>query len=422
LGGEFCVTRVVTGPTEEVRRDFAELEERSLRYLTLGPGPKTLAGDTQQLDARHQHALLAVANQRTLDLLMQIAETLNLQIESIEPSLLALSRAQAHLRNACQDASLVIQLDENVAELGICHAGRLLLDYRPGGHTNADNVADVVALHLSRLQRYLQRYHSYLDAPLKNVYLAGDVEAVARAAKKFEALGGFDIQVLEPRDLDMPWEHVDAVPGTDLAATLGTAMASYSHATAKQGPNLIESVLALQRAPLKPILIRCLMPVAAVLLIAAVLGLVRVSQWRQTNHLQAELDALAPACARATELRLQLTAAGAKLHQLNALSSQLPKADWRLVLSRISQSMPEDVWLDRLSVQDGHSATLNGASYTDNGVYDFVGYLKQVPGVADIALDGTGAGQSPTGPTTNFQLKLSLANFAAPADKEGRHD
>src|SRR3954471_11834644 len=91
LGGEYCVTRVITGPTDDVRREFAELEDRSLRYLTLGPGPKALAGNTQQLDARHQHALLAVANQRTLDHLMEISDAAGLQIESIEPSLIALS-------------------------------------------------------------------------------------------------------------------------------------------------------------------------------------------------------------------------------------------------------------------------------------------------------------------------------------------
>src|SRR4051812_43942648 len=153
LGGEFCVTRVITGPTDDVRREFAELEERSLRYLTLGPGAKALAGNTQQLDARHQHAVLAVANQRTLDHLMQIADAVGLQIESIEPSLIALSRAQAHLRSTCQQACLIIRLDEDVAELGICHHGRLLLDYRPGGHNNADNVAGIVAQHVSRLQR-----------------------------------------------------------------------------------------------------------------------------------------------------------------------------------------------------------------------------------------------------------------------------
>jgi Tfp pilus assembly protein PilN len=422
LGGEFCVTRVITGPTEEVRREFAELEERSLSYLTLGPGPKTLAGDFQQLDARHQHALLAVANQRTLDLLMTIADSLNLQIESIEPSLLALCRFQAHLRDASSDASLLIQLDEDVAELGICHNGRLLLDYRPGGHTNAENVADVVALHLSRLQRYVERYHSYLDAPLRHVYLAGDAAGVARAAAKFEKLGLFEIHVLEPHDLEMAWQHVDNVPGTGLAATLGTAMAIYSDTTDQQGPNLIESALAQKRAPLRPILIRSLLPIAAVLLIGAALGLLRFNQWRQITGLRSELDMLAPACVRATELRLKLTAADAKLQQLEALANQLPKAAWHQVLGHIGQSMPDDVWLDRLSVQDGQSAALSGASYTDNGVYDFVGYLKQVPEVADIALEGTGVGQSPTGPTTNFELKLSLANFADQAGKEGRHD
>ena len=237
LGGEYCVTRVITGPTDDVRREFAELEERSLRYLTLGPGPKALAGNTQQLDARHQHALLAVANQRTLDQLMQVAHTVNLQIESIEPSLIALSRAQAHLKSVCQDACLIVQLDEDVAELGICHRGRLLLDYRPGGHTNAENVAGVVAQHLSRLQRYIQRYHSYLDAPIRHVYLAGDAGAVARARKKFGELPNFDVHVLEPADLDMPWKHAADVPVTALASALGTAMVLYSESTEQEGPN-----------------------------------------------------------------------------------------------------------------------------------------------------------------------------------------
>lgn len=422
LDGEFCVTRVVTGPTEDVRREFAELEERSLRYLTLGPGSKTLAADIQQLDARHQHALLAVTNQRTLELLMRIAESLNLHIDSIEPSLLALSRAQACLREACQDASLLIQLDEHGAELGICHGGRLLLDYRPGGHTNADNVANVVAQHLSRLQRYLARYHSYLHAPLKNVYLAGDASGVARAAKRFEALDGLRVHVLEPGNLAMPWEPMDAAPDTSLAAALGTALAMYSESDAQAGPNLIENARAQQRLPMRPILLRSAIPLAAVLLLAVGLGLLRLNQWRQTRGLRTELEALSPACARATELRLKLTAADAKLDQLHELAKFLPKTEWQRVLSHISQSMPDDVWLDRLSVEDGRMAALSGASYSDSGVYDFVGYLKQVPGVADIALEGTGVGQSPTGPTTNFELKLSLLNFADSTKKEGRRD
>ena len=422
LSGEFCVTRVITGPTDEVRREFAELEERSHRYLTLGPGRKALASTVEALDARHQYALLAVANQRTLDLLMQIAESVNVQIESIEPSLIALSRAQAKLRASCQEACLMIQLDENVAELGICHHGRLLLDYRPGGHTNAENVADVVAQHVSRLQRYLERYHSYLTAPLKDIYLAGDSEAVDCAKTKFAKLRDFEVHVLEPADFDMQWQHAAAAPGTDLAAALGTAMALYQAEAEAQGPNLIANTLAQLRAPMRPVLIRSLMPLAAVLVMAVTLLGLRLDQRRDIGRLSGELEQLAPARARATELRLNLLAADAKLVQLQSLDQQLPQPDLQQILDRISQSMPDDVWLDRLSFVDGRSAALSGASYTDGGVYDFVGYLKQVPDIAEIALESTGVGQSVTGPTTNFNLQLTLASLAARKEKEGSHD
>lgn len=422
LNGEFCVTRVISGATDDVRREFADLEERSLRYLTLGPGPKALAGSTQQLDARHQHAVLAVANQRTLDLLMRIAEAVGIQIECIEPSLIALSRAQAQLREPCQEACLLIQLDEGVAELGICHAGRLLLDYRPGGHTNAENVADVASRHLLRLQRYIERYHSYLDKPLQHVYLAGDVEAVTRAREKFSRLPTFQVRVLEPADIDMPWGHAGEPPETSLSAALGTAMALYPDVSKNQGPNLIETALAQLREPIRPILIRSLIPIAAVIFAAATLLFYDLRQSREIASVRDELDSLAPVCTRATELRLNLAAAEVKLTQLRALDKQLPQLDWQQVLNRLCQSMPDDVWLDRITFRDAATASLAGASYTDSSVYDFVSYLKQVPDISEIALEGTGAGQSALGPTTNFTLQLNLANLADRGEKEVHHD
>lgn len=422
LNGEFCVTRVVTGPTEDVRREFADLEERSLRYLTLGPGAKALAGCNQQLDARHQHALLAVANQRTLDVLMRIADTVGLQIECIEPSLIALSRVQAQLHEPCEEACLLIQLDEGVAELGICHAGRLLLDYRPGGHTNAENVADVASQHLSRLQRYIERYHSYLQAPLRHVYLAGDVEAVGRARQKFSRMPAFQVHVLEPVDINMPWAHAAEPPRTNLSATLGTAMAIYSDASKKHGPNLIETALAQLREPMRPILIRSLIPVAAVVFVAVLLFFYHFRQSRELAGVHAEIDELAPVCTHATELRLGLAAAEVKLTQLRALDKQLPQMDWQQVLNHLCQSMPDDVWLDRVTFRDAATASLAGASYTDSSVYDYVGYLKQVPDISEIALEGTGAGQSASGPTTNFTLQLTLASPAGHVEKEARHD
>jgi hypothetical protein len=422
LGGEFCVTRVLTGTTEDVRREFAELEERSLRYLTLGPGRKALAGSFQALDARHQYALLTVANQKTLDLLMKIAETVGFQIEAIEPSLVALSRAQANLHGGCREACLLIQVDEGAAELGICHGGRLLLDYRPGGNTNAENVADVVAQHFSRLQRYLERYHSYLNSPLTHVYLTGEPASVERARQKLAKFRQFNVEVLNPADLNSNWQHAGDMPGTNLAAALGSALLVRLDAAEQQGPNLIASTLAELRPPLRPIIIRALMPLAAVLLAATTLLVLHLRELRSITALQAEMDELAPICARATELRLKNAAADAKLAQLAALEQRLPQPNWQQIVGRITQSMPDDVWLDRFTVQDGKHARLTGASYTDSGVYDFVSNLKQVPDLAEIALEGTGVGQSPTGPTTNFDLQLTLANFAGRNESEKSHD
>jgi Tfp pilus assembly protein PilN len=173
---------------------------------------------------------------------------------------------------------------------------------------------------------------------------------------------------------------------------------------------------------MRPILIRSLLPVAAVLLIAAMVLALHLYQRREINALATELEGLMPVCARATELRLQLVAAESKLVQLQGLEKTLPHPKWQQILNRISQSMPDGVWLDRLAFHDLRSAAISGASYTDGGVYDFVGYLKKVPEIAEIALEGTGAGQSPTGPTTNFNLQLTLAGLAGRNNNEVRHD
>jgi hypothetical protein len=422
LGGEFCVTRIVTGSTDEVRREFAGLEERSLRYLTLGPGRKALSRSFQQLDARHQHAMLTVTSQRTLNLLMEVAAAVGVQIESIEPSLIALSRAQAGLRNGCQGACLLIQLDESAAELGICHRGRLLLDYRPGGHTGTENIAAVVGQHLFRLQRYLSRYHSYLDTPLRHIYLTGDPAAVEIARQKFARLPQLDVKVLDPSDLNAEWQHEADAPATQMAAAIGMALSLQPNASVEQGPNLIEGTLAQLRAPLKPILIRSLAPLAATLLVAVSVFALHLWNMVNTSSLRAELDELQPVRMQATELRLQLVAAEEKLQQLQKLEQKLPQPNWQQLFTRVSQCMPDDVWLDRVTIRDGQFATLGGASYTDGGVYDFVNYLKQVPDIAEIALEGTGASQNESGPTTTFDLKATLADIAAGTDRGKRDD
>ena len=171
---------------------------------------------------------------------------------------------------------------------------------------------------------------------------------------------------------------------------------------------------------MRPILIRSLLPVAAVLLVALGLFALFARERISTGALRAQLAELDPVRTRAREMELKLSAADAKLAELTALDKRLPKPNWGRLLTRIAQSMPEDVWLERLVCADARTAVLTGSSYADGGVYDFVGYLKQVPDIQEIALQGTGVGQSSTGPTTSFDLQLSLEP-ASDLDGQGVH-
>ena len=95
LSGEFCITRAIRGASEAVRLELQRLEQRSRLYLSLGPGEKIVVSNTKSVDARHVHALAAVCNGKTLEAIHQAAERAGMQIESIEPALVAVSSARS---------------------------------------------------------------------------------------------------------------------------------------------------------------------------------------------------------------------------------------------------------------------------------------------------------------------------------------
>jgi hypothetical protein len=84
--------------------------------------------------------------------------------------------------------------------------------------------------------------------------------------------------------------------------------------------------------------------------------------------------------------------------------------------------MPDDVWLTNLAITDGTNATVQGASYLEAGVYDFVHFLEMAPGFVDVALRRTSATSVATGPATSFELAVTLGDFDDQATRMARHD
>jgi hypothetical protein len=411
LSGEFCVMRTIRGAADTVRQELQQLEQRSRLYLSLGPGEKVLVSNIQALDARHAHAIAAVCNRSTLETIQSAAEAAGLEIAVIEPSLSALNRAVSRLSEPPVGAYLLVHLNPSGMEVGVCHEGQLLLDYRPGGRTAVVDLPNLLETHLNRLSRHVGRYLRTAPPELSHIYLCGDEEAVQTATKQFRRHAKLTICHVRPADVKATWELGNEAVGDITAAALGGLLAAYLPSVDSDAPNLMQHIINCKREPLRPALVRSAIPLAAVLLAMATLSVINARNEQTLVQMQSELDTLAIAEARATELKSQLMASRRKLTELEYLAAQLPSELGDDLIKRLAGCMPSDVWLSRLEVVDRSTVRLQGSSYLEAGVYDFVRWLEQAPGLSEVALKGTSPASSSAGPTTSFELEVSLAEW-----------
>ena len=420
LAGDYCVTRVVTGSEEHVRHELAELEARSELYISLGHGPKALAGSVRQIDARQRHALLSVVNQKTLDILSHAAEQAGLKLERIEPSLVSLCRLVGKMQADAESPVLLMHVGEKGADLGISHRGVLLLDYRPAGAESADAIGGIVNRHLARLQRYCQRYARVSGAKLQHVYLAGPPEAVAAVADAIRTQGDLTVHSLDrAQAVDPTCQWDNAAPAWSLAVPVGMALLENEKDRQHGSPNLLERLRRASKVPLAQLLRPLVLPLAAAL---ALVGLGWLGVWYQSAHCQ-RIEALALQVeSGARDVRLQQKRLGQahgwiqSYEKMSAGLTELPLAE---ITAHVVQSLPDDVWLESIVFDPDRRMSFTGGSYSDDGVFEFAKYLERITGLANVAVDGTRPAQFPGGKGTQFDVHGEVAGQAV---KEGSND
>jgi hypothetical protein len=422
LSGEFCVTRTVRGTVEEVRQELKQLEQRSRLYLSLGPGEKVLVTHTRLLDARHAHGLAAACNKETLRAIQAAAEHAGLEVSTIEPALSALARASSRLPDVPAEPYLLLQVSEASTEIGICHDSQLLLDYRPGGTSDVTQLPALLVSHLNRLNRHVSRYVRASTGGLKLALLCGDKAVVQKALKQFSSMSPLEVRAVRSADIRATWKLHDSAVEEVTAPALGNLLLSYLPADEIDAPNFMQHIYEGRQEPLRPRVIASVIPIAATLLVALALAWTNIRARTNLEATRAELGSLASASARATELRQQLIASDVKLRELEKLAAKLPGDLPDEKIRRLGQCMPSDVWLSQLLVVDAHKVSIHGASYLEAGVYDFVRWLELAPGFNEVALKRTSAASTATGPTTTFEVELSLEDFNEQATRVARHD
>jgi len=161
---------------------------------------------------------------------------------------------------------------------------------------------------------------------------------------------------------------------------------------------------------------------AAVLLIAFALLGMNLHESNLCSGLEHKLGENQAKVNKALEYRAQVSRAMTHLEHLHDIESQTTRPDWARLLTLFGKTMPGDVWLDQLNYVDQEGVSLVGASYNEEGIYDFVRALEGSPRISGVTLNGTRLTRFRSGPATQFEIGFKYNDERKNGDKENSDD
>jgi len=408
LSSDYCVTRAVTGTSLEVYEELTAAQERSSLYLSLGHGAKITSTGIHQIDARHDHALLAVANERSLNVITQAVAEANLIFEVVEPSLTSLCRLVGEAELDSTDPVLVTIMGENTVELAISHGGRPLLEYRPAGKQASREIATLVAGHLSRLKRHCQRRLTS-GSELGQIVITGEEDETLSAVNQFPEVVGLPTRALRGHHVCPDWNFSSGDPKAEQNAALGAVLIGLK-ANAVAEPNFASEMAYQQEHSTLPLIARAFWPLAAsVVLVIAAWQFVGWERARLETT-EAQIEEQIPQGLRVKTLTHQVNLQDALISAHRKMEDSLPKHNWGNLASRIAMCMPTDVWLETLEIDANGKVNVKGVAYSEDAAYQFSHWLKADPCFTDVSLVDVIETKLHAGTGATFRIECLFTN------------
>lgn len=407
LSGEYCVTRVVSDTNDNVAHEVREIESRSRLYLSLGHGPKVVAGSIVQQDPRHQHATVSVVHRQTIEAILDVAKSVGLAVIAVEPTVISLCRLMGAMGLDREAPSLLVCPGQSGVEIAISFQGQLYLDYRPAGITQQEEIAEILVQHLERLQRYCRRHARVLQNSISSVYLAGERY---RADSIREQLGdrlNMPVQILEtiateseltPLLREVPISHYPA-------AGMGL-LAIREYAT--PGPNLMERLKSDHEEHLLSRAAKVLGPIAAALLFAAVVwGYLFEQRW-QLKQLQSQAAELEPIHRESLLLRGAMKQGRETLNVHEQIGRQLRQPDISKWVHTLGSKVPQNSWLTSINLDQEGDLSIEGNATAEASIFSFAEEIGHLPFVNRATVDGAIPSATKSGPAVKFKIHCDI--------------
>ncbi|MEL6108657.1 MAG: PilN domain-containing protein [Planctomycetota bacterium] len=409
LGGDPCVTRFVTGNNEDVDIEVEELTTRTARYIGMGLGEKVSCQTTKSLDARRKRVWVTVARRDFVDAVAHAVQNAGMRVARIEHTMVVLSRLLNLLAKDEEGPVLMVVDELGRINLGMSFRGRLMLDYRPAMPDPSASRGSIVQRHLKCLRRYIQARLPEVAGELENVYFTGlgdDCDALCESLNEQSDLNAcrFPLQQIYGE------LRVDGEVSEDPGVLASVSLATYSFflESDQSVSDLASTLHTTGRVPwLK--LIACSWPLAlAGALALALFGYGAVSS-HAVRQAEAQIEALSLRRVEANATRLNLQRRREREEHVQALSQQLPKPGWALVVWKVGKSLPEKMWLESMEFNHQGKVRIVGAGYADQAVFEFIDRLRASGQFTRVALDGTNSIRGNEGTTFQFELSARLA-------------
>lgn len=405
LDGDFCVTRVTMGTSEEVDREVNMLADRVPRYLQLGPGEKVTGRSRSKIEANVDYSVTGVVNRSLIQLVYDALRSADLDVEWVEPALVSIARLVGRAKIAGDQPLMIADGTGKQWDVGIACSGRLLLDYRPAAATNEEAFRDALDGHISRLKRFCHRRRRIATGELSRLLICGSTEKSNRAVEVLGDSVGIQPEVLHVPDMADLYEIDDRDGQSPSVPAVATVLGLLINVPYSEVPDLLDEV---RRAPELPwatkLLKTCWPSLAASLILCISYGLVSSERVRMAGTAadRAEHQSqIETAQIKFTELANKRELFG----HLNQIERQLGEPDWDLMFGRITQSLPDMAKLNEYRVESNGHIILDGVVLDETSIYEFVNDLRRLPNVSQVALKGTTPDEAIHG--TRFAIQLT---------------
>ena len=92
---------------------------------------------------------------------------------------------------------------------------------------------------------------------------------------------------------------------------------------------------------------------------------------------------------------------------------------WDELTTKIGQCLPEQVWLEKITVDTTGKMVLGGLSFTEEGVVEFEKLLNKLPSVREVSLASSDQAPSSGGSAVSFTIKCEVVGTSDEASSKG---